>query len=235
VTRYAETEVDAEQRYNRYRDIDPFLDIDAALLNSAHISDYVAATGMIVPFVEDDKHLKSASYGVALRGRCIYWDGNGEKKDFILSDVPIEGYEDIPHQRSIALDRNSIAFVTLEPTFRLPEYIALRFNLTIREVYRGLLLGTGPLVDPGFKGKLSFPLHNLTDNAYNLQAGEEIVWVEFTKVSRLPRWRASTPTTNAQLGTFFGFPPRKLERKDVADYLNHAWSAPIRVCTHIGY
>ncbi len=28
-------------------------------------------------------------------------------------------------------------------------------------VYKGLLLGTGPIVDPGFVGKLYIPLHKL--------------------------------------------------------------------------
>ena len=66
----------------------------------------------------------------------------------------------------------------------LPEYIAVRFNLHIRHVHKGILLGTGPLVDPGFFGNLLIPLHNLTDNNYKLIGGEGFIWVEFTKVSK---------------------------------------------------
>ena len=38
---------------------------------------------------------------------------------------------------------NSIVFVESDIDFRLPDFIALRFNLQIRHVHRGLLLGTG--------------------------------------------------------------------------------------------
>ena len=70
----------------------------------------------------------------------------------------------------------------------LPEYIAARFNLHIRHVHKGILLGTGPLVDPGFSGNLLIPLHNLTDNEYKLKGGEGIIWIEFTKLSKHDFW-----------------------------------------------
>ena len=38
------------------------------------------------------------------------------------------------------LEANSIAFVQVEPVFRLPDYIALRFNLKITHVHRGILI-----------------------------------------------------------------------------------------------
>lgn len=86
------------------------------------------------------------------------------------------------------MEPNSIAFVTLEPMFRIPDYLALRFNLKIVHVYKGLLLGTGPLVDPGFVGRLSIPLHNLTANTYTFHAGDGIIQMEFTKLSRNDIW-----------------------------------------------
>ena len=52
---------------------------------------------------------------------------------------------------SYVFPENSITFVQIESKIRLPNYIALRFNLRIQHVHRGLLLGTGPLVDPGFQ------------------------------------------------------------------------------------
>ncbi len=62
--------------------------------------------------------------------------------------------------------------------------MVLRFNLKVKHVYKGLLLGTGPIVDPGFKGKLHIPLHNLTSNDYEFKYKEELIQVEFTKLSR---------------------------------------------------
>ena len=81
------------------------------------------------------------------------------------------------------LPANSITFVQVEPHFRLPNYIAVRFNLRITHVHRGLLLGTGPLVDPGFHGRLLVPLHNLTAYEYYLDTTKALIWVEFTKTT----------------------------------------------------
>src|SRR5262249_41492637 len=80
-------------------------------------------------------------------------------------------------------EANSITFVQVEPVFRLPDYIAIRFNLRITHVHRGLLLGTGPLVDPGFEGKLLIPLHNLTASKYDLDTRDALIWIEFTKTT----------------------------------------------------
>ena len=52
-------------------------------------------------------------------------------------------------------------------------------------MHRGLLLGTGPLVDPGFHGRLLIPLHNLTSDEYTIRGDEGLIWMEFTKTSHL--------------------------------------------------
>lgn len=171
-----QTDKIAKERYEKYESCDPFPNIEAALLNSADIFRYVAKTGMIYPFYWEK--LEGASYQVGIKGTVMWWneDGKMESKELMSSEDSFE------------LKPNSIAFITLEPTFRIPDYIALRFNLKIIHVYRGLLLGTGPLVDPGFVGKLSLPLHNLTDNTYVFKAGEGIIQMEFTKLSRNMAW-----------------------------------------------
>jgi hypothetical protein len=74
-------------------------------------------------------------------------------------------------------------FVESDLDFRIPDFIALRFNLQIQHVHRGLLLGTGPLVDPGFWGKLCIPIHNLTDRDYFIPKDQGLIWIEFTKTS----------------------------------------------------
>lgn len=162
-------------KYATYKSVDPFTDIPAALLNSADIHSYVKATGMIHPF--DKNELKSASYAAKIAGECRYWDEKKEK--FETTILSKDGDK-------LILKPNAIAFVGIEPTFRLPDYIALRFNLKITHVYRGLLLGTGPLIDPGFEGKISIPLHNLTNNEYVFSYGETLIWIEFTKTSPIP-------------------------------------------------
>lgn len=168
---------EAKRRYEQFLSKDPYPEIEAALLNSADIFQYVAKTGMIYPF--DSDKLQGASYEVAIRGTVIWWDE--EKKEEHIEQLVKPG-------DSFKLEPNSIAFVTLEPMFRIPDYIALRFNLKIVHVYKGLLLGTGPLVDPGFVGRLSIPLHNLTANTYIFRAGDGIIQMEFTKLSRNNVW-----------------------------------------------
>jgi deoxycytidine triphosphate deaminase len=210
-TKYAQSEDQANELYKKFEKIDPFPEIDRALLNSADVSDYVATTGMIYPFYE--KKQKPASYEVAVLGKYVYWDEKNKKRSGILR----RGEEFI-------LRRNSIAFVTLEPTFRIPEYIGLRFNLKITHVYRGILLGTGPLVDPGFTGKLSIPLHNLTTNDYTLVGGEQLIWMEFTKLSWRPEWQPSEDLISSvrRRGLFYQFPLEKKDFGDVEDYLRKA-------------
>ena len=122
---------EAKRRYEQFLSKDPYPEIEAALLNSADIFQYVAKTGMIYPF--DSDKLQGASYEVAIRGTVIWWDE--EKKEEHIEQLVKPG-------DSFKLEPNSIAFVTLEPMFRIPDYIALRFNLKIVHVYKGLLLGT---------------------------------------------------------------------------------------------
>lgn len=175
-TEYAGTENEAERRSAKYRaagvDLDPFPRIPPALLSSEHIKKYVRQTGMIFPFDDKPERLKSASYEVNPGGQFIYWDEN--KTKFSVQ---------VTKDSAITLPPNSISFVQLETKFRLPQYIAVRFNLRITHVHRGLLLGTGPLVDPGFHGSLLVPLHNLTSDPYSIRGDEGLIWIEFTKTS----------------------------------------------------
>ena len=168
---FAASDDEAKNRAKFFKTLDPFPDLPPALLSSEHVSDYVRVTGLIHPFCPTDDRLKPASYEARAQ-RFIRWDDDGRK---IITEVkPGETYE---------LPENSIVFVQIESKIRLPDYIALRFNLRIKHVHRGLLLGTGPLVDPGFGGDLLIPLHNLTSKKYVIKIDEGIIWIEFTKTS----------------------------------------------------
>jgi deoxycytidine triphosphate deaminase len=170
--KYANCPDEAERRSGKYRAADPFPDIPRALLSSEHIKAYVRETGMIHPFDDGPGALKAASYEVRAWGKFIYWDKDGKK---ILQSIERDG--------TFTLPPNSISYVQIESEFRLPQYIAVRFNLRISHVHRGLLLGTGPLVDPGFHGRLLVPLHNLTSDEYTIRGDEGLIWMEFTKTS----------------------------------------------------
>ena len=168
--------------YETYKSEDPFSDIQPALLNSADITDYVNVVRMVIPF--DASKLKPASYEVPFSGEVFWWDAETKEKQV----REIKSKDD-----TFILRSNAIVYVHLDTTFYLPDYIALRFNLRITHVHQGLLLGTGPLVDPGFCGRLLIPLHNMTSNEYPLVYGNGFIWVEFTKLSRWRNLRTTTP------------------------------------------
>lgn len=177
---YAKTDDDARVRYVKTRFADPFKDINCALLNREDIARYVAATGMIFPF--EWQKLKPASYEARLGNEVLFWDDARNKKHLT----------GLSPRQSVILRHNSITYVGLDVRFRLPIYIAVRFNLTITHVHRGLLLGTGPLVDPGYDGRLMVPIHNLTPNDYMIKPGDDLVAIEFTKISANSRWLPTT-------------------------------------------
>jgi deoxycytidine triphosphate deaminase len=181
----AETFLEAQARYRRWQRIDPFPEIEPALLNSADFCNYITTTGMLHPFTPDIKQIKLAAIELRVRGPIVYWDEHGKRAETNLQ----------PGKEPFVLCANSIAFVTIEPYLQIPEYIALRFNLRVSHVYRGLLLGTGPLIDPGYQGWLSVPLHNLTTNDYLLYGGEPLIAVEFTKVSPMAHWKGGSLAT----------------------------------------
>lgn len=196
--RFDITEEEAKEIFNKYKNLDPFPNIQPALLNSADILDYVAETGMIFPF--DEANIKSASYEIPFLGNVIGWDEEGKKYS-----------EKIQIGKEFILKHNSIAFVTPQTIFSIPNYIALRFNLRITHVHRGLLLGTGPLIDPGYEGKLLIPLHNLTNNDYKLIGGEGLIWMEFTKISPNELWNKTIKEEKdaRRIGNYTEFPKEK--------------------------
>lgn len=166
----------AEQKAREIRDLpDPLIkEVTPSLLSADHIERYVQETGLIAPFYTGggrQSRLKKASYEGRIGKKAYVFDDNNELKPVLVPDEPL------------LVPANSIVFVESDLDFRLPQYIGLRYNLQIRHVHRGLLLGTGPLVDPGYWGKLCIPLHNLTNEDYHIPLKEGLVWFEFTKTT----------------------------------------------------
>ncbi|MBF0403388.1 MAG: hypothetical protein HQL00_05435 [Nitrospirae bacterium] len=191
---------EAQRKFDRWGSLDPFPEIAPSLLNSADIHDYVITTGMISPY--DPSCLKSASYEVKFNeGDLILWPQDTNNKETRTLSNDTEYYE---------LEKNSIAFINLKTKFRLPDYIALRFNLQIKLVHSGLLLGTGPLVDPGFVGNLLIPVHNLTANKYQFKGTDGFIWIEFTKVSPNALWNKDIPSIERK-GQYRKFPKNKID------------------------
>ena len=158
---------------------DPFPNSPAALLSADDIIRYVEKTGMISPFdgMSGDKSpLKAASYESKIGSEAFIYE-----KGVNYPQKIYDGSQDF-----LEIPANSIVFVESDIYFRLPPFISVSFNLQINHVHRGLLLGTGPLVDPGFWGKLCIPLHNLTNEPYHISKDDGLIWIEFTKTSSNP-------------------------------------------------
>jgi deoxycytidine triphosphate deaminase len=176
-----------KRRYNDYRGLDPFPNIIPALLNSADVATYIKTLGMVSPFYEDQ--LSGVTLSLKVGDTAVYWNQKKEKEVFKITN-----------DDSFVLKSNTIAYITIEEELRLPAYIIARFNLRVTNAYRGILLGTGPIVDPGFVGRLNIPLHNLTNNDYVFSKGESFIEMEFTKISNHPNWNANNkPITNSDL------------------------------------
>ncbi|NTG16449.1 hypothetical protein G6L05_22105 [Agrobacterium rhizogenes] len=156
---------------------DPFPDIAPSLLSADDIDKYVRITGLISPYHTGggkNQRMKKASYEGRIGDAAYKFDKKGNL-------VPI-----LTKGKALKVPANTIVFVETNLEFRLPNYIALRFNMAITHVHRGLLLGTGPLIDPGFWGKLCIPLHNLTNEDYEIPPDQGLIWVEFTKTTSNP-------------------------------------------------
>ena len=167
-------------------------EIPNSLLSAEHIDMFVKETGLIAPYYSGGgrkSRLKKASYEGRIGGRAFIFNDDSS---------PCQIFDRDKHTH-LKVPKNSIVFVESDIDFRLPEFIALRFNLQIRHVHRGLLLGTGPLVDPGYWGKLCIPLHNLTNEDYLIPRDEGIIWLEFTKTTS-PKSAEKSPLGRPPLG-----------------------------------
>jgi deoxycytidine triphosphate deaminase len=137
------------------------------MLSSDRIRDYHYRVGrMIRPF--DMQNLKPASYELTLGPKCLV-EGN---------PVTLG-----PEQRILTIAPNSIVYVSMREQILMPHWLVGRFDLIIDLIYEGLLLGTGPQVDPGFQGVLSCPLHNISSREIEIEFCKPLVKIDFVKTS----------------------------------------------------
>ena len=131
--------------------------------------EYCIAKYRIIENADIKNCIREATYEMRLGKKAIRWD-NKEKKEF---NVESDGH--------IVLEPNSVTFVTTIERFNLPHDIVARFNLKSKMVHRGLLLGTGPIVDPGFQSRILIPIHNFSNQPVRISYGDRFISVEFTK------------------------------------------------------
>ena len=155
---------------HEWKSLDPDRDNPGrkGMLLSDQINNF-CGKGLLIATGYSQKRLRPAAYTLTIGDRYVDSSGNQHK----LSD-------DSP---SFEMKPNSIVFVSTAEELDLPYYIAARFNLRVEWVYKGILLGTGPQVEPGFRGNLSCPLYNLTDRPVTITRGQEFATIDFERTS----------------------------------------------------
>lgn len=166
---------DLEVTPSFWEDPDP---TNTAVLTSDLIYEYNYEVGrMIRPFQE--KHLNSASYDLTLGPRCLL---DGEM-------VTLTEREPL-----LRIEPGSICLAPSRETLLIPHWLVATFNLKSRYIFRGLLMGTGPQIDPGFMGVLTCPLHNISCEAVTLRFCEPFAKVDFIRTS----WGATVDFTGIE-------------------------------------
>jgi deoxycytidine triphosphate deaminase len=125
--------------------------------------------GLLIAEEFEPKNLRPAAYTLRIGDK--YVDSNG--KPGTLDDKK-------PY---FEMEPNSIVYVSTHEKLDLPFYIAARFNLRVKWVYKGILLGTGPQVEPGYRGYLSCPLYNLTDRPIRINYKEDFATIDFERTT----------------------------------------------------
>jgi deoxycytidine triphosphate deaminase len=133
--------------------------------------------GLLIAEEFQPKNLRPAAYTLRIGDR--YVDSNGKP-----------GVLDKQKRPYFEMEPNSIVYVSTHEKLDLPYYIAARFNLRVKWVYKGILLGTGPQVEPGYRGYLSCPLYNLTDRPIRIIYEEDFATIDFERTTDFCRGQA---------------------------------------------
>jgi deoxycytidine triphosphate deaminase len=156
--------------HEEWKYTDPHLD-DRGILLSNRIHQLCSEAGLLISEGYDERNLRPASYTLRVGDDFVDSDGNLHR----LTE----------ENDSFVFQKNSIIFVTTREKLTLPYYIVARFNIRVNWVYDGVLLGTGPQVDPGFSGFLSCPLYNLTNVDLTIKRGQDFATIDFEKTTTL--------------------------------------------------
>src|SRR3990167_9136780 len=149
--------------------IDPDPQGELGILLSDRIKYYVQKVNLIYPF--DETELRPASYTLHA----------GSEYLISLPGKLVAG--NLQEEKKVLIPTNGLIYIRFWEEVNIPYYMIARFNLRVKQVYRGLLLGTGPQVDPGFRGHLGCPIHNFTDEDKLLHFRERLVTIDFEKTT----------------------------------------------------
>ena len=150
------------------------------VLLAREISTYVSKYGLLIATNYEKEKLKGASYSMTADPTYKAWRFNENREKVTLEiekDENDKAYYEVPE--------NSLVYIRLLQKLRLPYYIIGRFNLKVTYTYKGLLLGTGPQVDPGYEQQLNIPLHNFTKEPVKIYLHKSFVSIDFVRTTPL--------------------------------------------------
>lgn len=152
--------------------IDPDPKREPGLLLSDRILLYCEKVNLVFPY--DPSFVEPASYTLHA-GR-----------EYMISPKPgkVET-RDLEKEGKVIIPPNGLIYIRFFEEVNIPHYMIARFNLRVTQVYRGLLLGTGPQVDPGFRGYLGCPIHNFTDEDKVIEFFDPLGTIDFEKSTPL--------------------------------------------------
>jgi deoxycytidine triphosphate deaminase len=166
--------------------INRFKDKIGPVLIADEIREYIYKYHLLIadPSDFDEEHLKGASYSMKPdpKGKAWQFDEKGFRTHLKKKKETGKNGEDLYYYE---VPPNTLVYIRLLEKLRLPYYIIARFNLKVTYTYKGLLLGTGPQVDPGYEANLNIPLHNLTKDPVNIYIDDSFVSIDFVRTSRL--------------------------------------------------
>ncbi len=209
-----------------------FKDKIGPVLVAAEIREYVYRYHLLIadPSYFDEEHLKGASYSMKPDPEGKAWQFNeyGVRKHLKKKKENAKNGEDRYYYE---VPKNSLVYIRIFEKLRLPYYIIGRFNLKVTYTYKGLLLGTGPQVDPGYEANLNIPLHNLTKDPVKIYINKSFVSIDFVRTSRL-ELGDNIPVSRAEFLDDKKYErlrkqlrpqdTRKLNRKEIEDYVGES-------------
>jgi len=160
---------------------DPFPDAHGVLYSDLirHFSskDIYGNQALIDPFEEKRMHVAGYKLTVGdeyYRDGAIYYLGS-------YGDAPQEARRDY-----LEIPPFEVVIIKTRETLCLPRFLIGRWNIVVKQAYRGLLWVGGPQVDPGYVGHLFCPIYNLSDQSVRLDEREEIALIDFVKTTPYP-------------------------------------------------
>ena len=80
---------------------------------------------------------------------------------------------------SMTIKPFEVAIIQTLETLNIPDFLIGRWNIRVGLAYKGLQWVGGAQVDPGFRGRLSCPIYNLSTEDVTLKHGEELAMIDF--------------------------------------------------------